>query len=124
MLDPSQRNASSRTSWHEWRRKLWGNTPKKGGRPLRKDDLSSSIDSDEKAFNLGHRISAKAAAQPRLRCTELDENGKVVLANGEFKKSELIAKVGITLPVNFFFFGIVTLTMVAVWTSPSRSEED
>jgi magnesium transporter len=45
-------------------------------------------------FSLGRHISAKAAAQPKLRCTELDENGNVVLASGEFKKSELIAKVG------------------------------
>jgi magnesium transporter len=40
-------------------------------------------------------VSAKAAAQPKLRCTELDENGNVVLASGEFKKTELIAKVGL-----------------------------
>ena len=44
-------------------------------------------------FSLGRTISAKAAAQPKLRCTELDENGNVVLASGEFKKSELIARV-------------------------------
>jgi hypothetical protein len=44
-------------------------------------------------FSLGRAVSAKAAAQPKLRCTELDENGNVVLASGEFKKSELIAKV-------------------------------
>ena len=42
---------------------------------------------------LDEQIAAKAAAQPILRCTELDENGNVVLASGEFKKSELIAKV-------------------------------
>jgi magnesium transporter len=35
----------------------------------------------------------KAANEPRLRCTEFDENGNVTLVNGEFKKSELIAKV-------------------------------
>lgn len=46
-------------------------------------------------FSLGRTISAKAAAQPKLRCTELDENGNVVLASGEFKKSELIAKYGL-----------------------------
>jgi hypothetical protein len=28
-----------------------------------------------------------------LRCTEFDENGNVTLVNGEFRKSELIAKV-------------------------------
>jgi magnesium transporter len=61
--------------------------------PLRADDLPHIDDSGDSAFSLGHRISAKAAAQPKLRCTELDENGTVVLASGEFKKSELIAKV-------------------------------
>jgi hypothetical protein len=35
----------------------------------------------------------KAANEPRLRCTEFDEKGNVTLVNGEFKKSELIAKV-------------------------------
>lgn len=70
----------------------------KGGRPLHPDDLptrSNSRDegSDTSMFSLGRHISAKAAAQPKLRCTELDENGNVVLASGEFKKSELIQKV-------------------------------
>ena len=36
----------------------------------------------------------KATNEPRLRCTEFNENGNVTLVNGEFKKSELIAKVG------------------------------
>ena len=36
---------------------------------------------------------AKAATEPRLRCTEVDENGEVILMDGEFKKTELIAKV-------------------------------
>jgi magnesium transporter len=36
---------------------------------------------------------ALAALEPRLRCTEVDENGNVILVDGEFKKTELIAKV-------------------------------
>jgi len=94
VLDISQRNSSSRTKWQDWRRRLWGVTSKRGRHPLHMDDIPPLKDSDDSAFILGHRISAKAAAQPRLRCTELDENGNVVLASGEFKKSELIAKVG------------------------------
>ena len=35
----------------------------------------------------------KPANDMRLRCTEFDEKGDVTLVNGEFKKSELIAKV-------------------------------
>jgi len=45
-------------------------------------------------FNLGRSLAVKASSEPRLRCTEFDENGNVTLVNGEFKKSELIAKVG------------------------------
>jgi hypothetical protein len=34
----------------------------------------------------------KPSTELKLRCTEFDENGNVVLVNGEFKKQELIAK--------------------------------
>ncbi|OBT54462.1 hypothetical protein VE04_03784 [Pseudogymnoascus sp. 24MN13] len=47
------------------------------------------------AYALGRTMSAKAANEQKLRCTEFDENGNVVLVNGEFKKSELIAKYGL-----------------------------
>lgn len=40
---------------------------------------------------LGGRI-IKPSNELKLRCTEFDENGNVTLVNGEFKKSELIAK--------------------------------
>ncbi|MCJ1476047.1 magnesium ion transporter [Lambiella insularis] len=39
--------------------------------------------------------AGKASNELKLRCTELDENGNVTLVNGEFKKSELIAKYGL-----------------------------
>ncbi len=91
-----QRAAS--TGPKAWHQKLWGVTSLRSGRPLRPDDLPATLhwneeDSDTSMFSLGRHISAKAAAQPKLRCTEFDENGNVVLASGEFKKSELIAKV-------------------------------
>lgn len=44
-------------------------------------------------FNLGRTLASKTLNEPRLRCTEFDENGNVTLVNGEFRKSELIAKV-------------------------------
>lgn len=44
-------------------------------------------------FNIGRNLAAKASNEPRLRCTEFDNNGNVTLVNGEFRKSELIAKV-------------------------------
>lgn len=37
----------------------------------------------------------KASTEPRLRCTEFDKNGNVTVVNGEFKKTELIAKFGL-----------------------------
>lgn len=45
-------------------------------------------------FSPSRTQAAKAALEPRLRCTEVDENGEVIMVDGEFKKSELIAKVG------------------------------
>jgi magnesium transporter len=90
----AQRSAS--TASQKWHQKLWGMKSLKGARPLHPDDLPVTMydgGEDTSMFSLGRHISAKAAAQPKLRCTELDENGNVVLASGEFKKSELIAKV-------------------------------
>jgi magnesium transporter len=88
----------SSTGGRKWYQKLWGRRSIKGGKPLHPDDLPSSLrgredTSDTSMFSLGRHISAKAAAQPKLRCTELDENGNIVLTSGEFKKSELIQKV-------------------------------
>lgn len=48
---------------------------------------------EENLFNLGRSLAAKASNELRLRCTEFDGNGNVTLVNGEFRKSELIAKV-------------------------------
>jgi len=49
----------------------------------------------EGMFNIGRSLSAKASNELRIRCTEFDINGDVTLVNGEFRKQELIAKVGI-----------------------------
>lgn len=48
----------------------------------------------EGLFNIGRGLAAKASNELRIRCTEFDNNGDVTLVNGEFRKSELIAKVG------------------------------
>lgn len=42
---------------------------------------------------LGRSKAAKGTNELKLRCTEFNEDGKVTLVNGEFKKTELIAKV-------------------------------
>jgi magnesium transporter len=63
-------------------------------RPLKGVDAPYGDEGAEAtAYALGRTMSAKAANEQKLRCTEFDENGNVVLVNGEFKKSELIAKV-------------------------------
>ena len=90
------------TSGRKWYQRIWGKRAVKGGKPLHPDDLPSPSSrreegSDTSMFSLGRHISAKAAAQPKLRCTELDENGNIVLTSGEFKKSELIQKVRLQL---------------------------
>ncbi|CAD6444480.1 12235539-031f-4f0d-be53-0a57926d85a4 [Sclerotinia trifoliorum] len=91
----SQTSRGISTGTRKWPFKLWSS--KRGGKPLQPDDLPSRSEDgrDIDVFSLGRSVSVKAASEPRLRCTELDENGNVVLVNGEFKKSELIAKYGL-----------------------------
>ena len=48
---------------------------------------------DAAGTSLGRNKSGKPGSELKLRCTEIDENGNVTTVNGEFKKSELIAKV-------------------------------
>jgi magnesium transporter len=73
-----------------WIRKIWGRTK---ARPPPVNLPYSDEGIDASTYTLGRTMSAKAANEQKLRCTEFDENGNVVLVNGEFKKSELIAKV-------------------------------
>lgn len=84
-------NRTPHTSWME---KLWGSGPIRGARPLQPKDLPAHDElSDGSMFNSRRILTAKAASEPRLRCTEVDEDGEVILIDGEFKKMELIAKV-------------------------------
>ena len=48
---------------------------------------------DDAAGTTLDRSKGKAANELKLRCTEINEKGEVTPASGEFKKSELIAKV-------------------------------
>jgi magnesium transporter len=99
----SQRHASNDPrGWHAsknnrgWLHLLWGRK-QKIPKPLKSNDLPLGPFLEEGGeapmFNLGRNMSPKSANEAKLRCTEFDENGNVVLVNGEFKKSELIAKV-------------------------------
>lgn len=54
--------------------------------------LPSFLD-DVNGPTLGRSKTAKNTNELKLRCTEFNEDGKVTLVNGEFKKTELIAKV-------------------------------
>jgi len=71
-----------------WRRKFWARhmRPRTPLEPNDLPDRSGFLDDD-----LGRAL--RPANELKLRCTEFDENGNVVLVNGEFKKTELIAKV-------------------------------
>lgn len=87
----TRRNGSEGWIW----RKFGRGAPQKGP-PLMPDDLPGFKmveDSGDSMFNLGRKLSAKAQNEPKLKCTEFDENGNVVLVNEGFRKSELIAKV-------------------------------
>ncbi|KAI1379859.1 cora-domain-containing protein [Hypoxylon crocopeplum] len=77
--------------------KVWGSGTKKNPKPLEPDDLpnvESGADTNS-MFNTRRQLSQTAALEPRLRCTEVDEKGEVILVDGEFKKSELIARFGL-----------------------------
>lgn len=92
-------SALCKPSWHE---RLWGSqasssasAASQAATPLKPDDLPSRDDmrGPGDIFNANRTQTNKAALEPRLRCTEVDENGEVIMVDGEFKKSELIAKV-------------------------------
>jgi len=80
-----------------WQERLWGTSAKKGAKLLKPDDLPAHDDYEHGSsmFTSRRALAAKAALEPRLRCTEVDESGKVILVDGEFKKTELIAKFGL-----------------------------
>ena len=92
-----QRRASS--SHEPWLRRIWHMGRERRGEAAgrRAPPLGSFLDdgSENSMLGLGRSIAAKAGNEMRLRCTEFDECGKVTLVNGEFKKTELIAKVGL-----------------------------
>jgi len=69
----------------------------KAGSSKSDDDCSGTGPGSIFSVSASRTQAAKAALEPRLRCTEVDENGEVTMVDGEFKKSELIAKVGACL---------------------------
>lgn len=73
-----------------WQEKLWGLAARRGSKPLQPNDLPGREDD---IFAPRRTMAAKAALEPRVRCTEVDERGETTITDGEFKKTELIAKV-------------------------------
>lgn len=72
-----------------WQQRLWADTTVKPEfRSRATDDFDTSIFTSSMTAR-----RAKAALEPVLRCTEVDEKGDAILTDGAFKKSELIAKV-------------------------------
>jgi magnesium transporter len=80
----------NRSTWQEW---LFGPDPKKQGEPLKEEDIRVRMEEESGSIFQRRSLTAKAALDPRLRCTEVDGSGKVIMVDGELKKSELIAKV-------------------------------
>jgi hypothetical protein len=73
-------------------RSLWGS---RKNAPAAENRVGPTLldDGTEGNLSLARALAAKASNELRLRCTEFDLNGNVTLMNGDFKKSELIAKV-------------------------------
>ena len=72
--------------------KLWTSQQQKAGNNLKDWPQFPRYLNDGHGPALGFS-AGKVSNELKLRCTEFDENGNVTLVNGEFKKSELIAKV-------------------------------
>ncbi|KAI9675842.1 MAG: magnesium ion transporter [Trizodia sp. TS-e1964] len=80
-----------------WYSQIFGFGGNKTKTKLKADDLPplpGYLDEGPETL-LGRSVLGKASNEVKLRCTEFDEHGNVTLVNGEFKKSELIAKYGL-----------------------------
>lgn len=83
------RKNGSKPVWQEW---LFGSETRGEGR--KDDDIRVRLEEESGSIFQSRSLTAKAALDPRLRCTEVDGTGKVIMVDGELKKSELIARVG------------------------------
>jgi hypothetical protein len=75
-----------------WQERLWGMASRRAG-VFKTEDIPESDEDSNFVFSRHRTLTAKAALEPRLRCTEVDEHGEPVITDGEYKKTELIAKV-------------------------------
>ena len=107
-------------------KRLWNQKSRSSEPNVRASDLPplpSFID-DVGGTSLGRSKTGKSGSELKLRCTEIDENGNVTTVNGEFKKSELIAKVWRCPLRRRITAHMCQLMRCVVWTSPARSSQD
>ncbi|KAK3393094.1 hypothetical protein B0H63DRAFT_9664 [Podospora didyma] len=88
--DRPPRGGSGRSTWWEL---LFGSS-RQDASHLKEEDIRLNLEEENSIFPR-RPLTAKAALDPRLRCTEVDGNGAVIMVDGELKKSELIAKYGL-----------------------------
>lgn len=76
-------------------KRLWAPKERKESPPLKPMDLPPlpNFLDEVGGMTLGRNKTGKAGNELKLRCTEFDVHGNVTLMDGEFKKTELIAKV-------------------------------
>ncbi|KAK7536240.1 putative magnesium ion transporter [Phyllosticta citribraziliensis] len=91
----SRRTFSNTNPARSWCDFPWSKKRKATYGRLQPDDLPQRKDgfAPDETGNMARVL--RPINEPRLRCTEFDENGNVTLVNGEFRKSELIAKYGL-----------------------------
>lgn len=89
------REDGNKSIWQEW---LFGPDQKMKTAPLKEGDLRVRLEEESGSIFQRRSSTAKAPLDPRLRCTEVDGTGKVIMVDGELKKSELIAKVRTAMP--------------------------
>ena len=102
LLDNLGRSRHISTRFRPLFERLWGLNGRKSDVSLKPTDfppLPSFVD-DASGVVLGRSKAGKASNELKLRCTEFNANGDATIVNGEFKKTELIAKVGLRITVS------------------------
>ena len=92
-----QSYAQVSTEYHTLLKRLWHLGRRVKTTTLKPDDLPRlpGFLNEANSSILGRSKVGKPSNAHILRCTEINENGDVTLVNGQFKKSELTARVGI-----------------------------
>lgn len=94
---PNQGYAQASTDYHTLIERFWPLKGRMRASGLKPDDLPPlpGLLNEANSSILGRSKVWKPPNAHILKCTEIDENGNVTTVNGHYKKSELIANVGI-----------------------------